>query len=285
MRKALILMLAATVLTPFAAQAQPREGTDDVDRRAEVQARYERQAERNQARSEQRQQRQEARQQRQATQSTQRVERQQPQQQAAPVAVTQRQRGDGTRRADRNPQLPSTHGWGGSRDDPSLRDEARRYDQQARENAVRYGTRQQREEIRQERREDRRDWRQDRRGDRRDWRQDRRETRRDWSRQWNRSAWRSDRRYDWQNWRYRNRNIYRLSPYYSPYRNHRYSRFSIGVFLNSLFYDQRYWIGDPWQYRLPAAPYGTQWVRYYDDVLLVDVYTGEVVDVIYNFFW
>jgi len=26
-------------------------------------------------------------------------------------------------------------------------------------------------------------------------------------------------------------------------------------------------------------------VRYYDDVILVDVYTGEVLDVIYDFFW
>ena len=116
-------------------------------------------------------------------------------------------------------------------------------------------------------------------------RQDRREARRDWRREWNRDSWRSDRRYDWQSWRYRNRNIFRVSPYYSPYRNHHYSRFSIGFFLDSLFYNQRYWISDPWQYRLPPAPYGTQWVRYYDDVLLVDVYTGEVVDVIHNFFW
>ena len=26
-------------------------------------------------------------------------------------------------------------------------------------------------------------------------------------------------------------------------------------------------------------------LRYYDDVLLVDTYSGEVVDVIYEFFW
>jgi len=26
-------------------------------------------------------------------------------------------------------------------------------------------------------------------------------------------------------------------------------------------------------------------VRYYDDVLLIDTYTGQVVDVIYDFFW
>ena len=59
----------------------------------------------------------------------------------------------------------------------------------------------------------------------------------------------------------------------------------IGVFLGAPFYSSRYRIHDPWQYRLPPAYPGTQWVRYYDDVLLVDVYTGEVLDVIYDFFW
>jgi len=97
--------------------------------------------------------------------------------------------------------------------------------------------------------------------------------------------WRNDRRYDWRNHRVRYRHIYRLSPYYAPYRNWHYRRFTIGFFLDPLFYSRSYWIGDPFYYRLPPAPPGTQWVRYYNDVLLVDVYTGEVLDVIYDFFW
>ena len=56
-------------------------------------------------------------------------------------------------------------------------------------------------------------------------------------------------------------------------------------FLEPLFFSQNYWLGDPGYYRLPPAPPGTRWVRYYDDVLLVDMYTGEVIDVIYDFFW
>ena len=119
------------------------------------------------------------------------------------------------------------------------------------------------------------------RGDRNDRRADRR---RNWRNDWNR-GWRNDNRYNWNGWRARNRHVFRLRPYYAPYRNWSYRRFSVGLFLDSLFYSQRYWIGDPWQYRLPAAPYGTQWVRYYNDVLLVDIYTGEVVDVIHDFFW
>ena len=55
--------------------------------------------------------------------------------------------------------------------------------------------------------------------------------------------------------------------------------------LGSLFFGSRYWINDPWQYRLPEVYGPYRWVRYYDDALLVDIYSGEVVDVIYDFFW
>ena len=58
-----------------------------------------------------------------------------------------------------------------------------------------------------------------------------------------------------------------------------------GYFLDELFYGQNYWIADPWQYRLPEVYGPYRWVRYYDDALLVDIYSGEVVDVIYDFFW
>lgn len=121
-------------------------------------------------------------------------------------------------------------------------------------------------------------WDNDRDRDRR-WDRDRR---RDYS--WNRN-WRHDRRYDWRNYRNSHRHLYRAGRYYSPYRHHRYSRFSIGFFLEPLFFSSRYWLHDPWYYRLPPAYPGTRWIRYYDDVLLVDMYTGEVIDVIYDFFW
>ncbi|AMO72935.1 RcnB family protein [Sphingorhabdus sp. M41] len=104
------------------------------------------------------------------------------------------------------------------------------------------------------------------------------------SRNWNRS-WRNDRRYDWQRYRQTHRNHYRLGRYYSPYRDYRYRRLNIGIYLGSAFYGSRYWINNPSYYRLPAAYPGTRWVRYYDDVLLIDTYTGEVIDVIYDFFW
>jgi hypothetical protein len=98
-------------------------------------------------------------------------------------------------------------------------------------------------------------------------------------------SWRDNNRYNWHSWRSHNRDIFRWGSYYSPYRNYSYRRLNIGFFLDSMFYSNRYWINDPWQYRLPDAYGPYRWVRYYDDALLVDIYSGEVVDVINNFFW
>jgi hypothetical protein len=99
------------------------------------------------------------------------------------------------------------------------------------------------------------------------------------------NRWRSDNRYDWRGNRRLHGDYYRQGRYYAPYRGHSYSRISIGFSLGTGFYGARYWINDPWQYRLPAAYGPYRWVRYYDDVLLVDVRSGRVVDVIRDFFW
>ncbi len=300
MRRVLILALLTAAAVPTAAVAQ-ESGSEEVSRE-----------QRREARQERRQQRQEVRQQRQEAPAVQRQERREQRQEArqqrqqAP-AVVQRQE----RRAERiQPQRNGTATtWIGNPNDPRMEAHRRRYEQLDRENARRNGTPEQyralvadqraqrgdrrddRRETRQERREDRRDFRQDRREDRREtrqdwrqdrreWRQDRREDRRDWNRDWRR-----DNRYDWQRYRNSNRFVFRVQPYYAPYRGYNYSRFSIGSLIDRLFWGQNYWIHDPWQYRLPAAPYGYQWVRYYNDVILVDTFNGRVVDVIYDFFW
>nr|WP_269142204.1 RcnB family protein [Sphingomonas sp. IC-11] len=102
---------------------------------------------------------------------------------------------------------------------------------------------------------------------------------------WNRD-WRRDSRYDWGRWRASNRNAFRLPRYYAPYGwNQGYRRFSVGAVLSSLLFAQSYWINDPWSYRLPETDGDLRWVRYYNDALLVDVYSGEVVDVINDIFW
>jgi hypothetical protein len=274
MRKALMgFVMAATVLTPVTAQAQRG---DRGDRSEHYQRMEQRNQQRygNQNRDGDREARQSRQRQAQAPQA-QAPQAQAPQAQPAPVQTAQRdgRRGDGNR-GDRGNRGDSGYqrGWQGP-NNPGTQRDADRYNRRAQENAIRYGTPAQRRDAIQDARRDGRDWRGDRRADRRDWNRD-----------WNR-GWRNDRRYDWQRWRYSNRNIYRLPAYYAPYRGWNYRRFSIGFALQPLFYSQRYWIGDPWQYRLPPAPYGTQWVRYYNDVLLVDIYTGRVIDVIYDFFW
>jgi len=99
---------------------------------------------------------------------------------------------------------------------------------------------------------------------------------------WNRD-WRNDRRYDWRNYRDRHRSTFHLGIYFDPF-GYSYRPFDIGYRLQPLYFGQRYWI-DPALYQLPYPPAGTQWVRYWDDAVLVDMYTGEVVDVIRNFFW
>ncbi|SEL88600.1 regulator RcnB of Ni and Co efflux [Sphingomonas palmae] len=105
------------------------------------------------------------------------------------------------------------------------------------------------------------------------------------SRGWDR-GWRQQRRYDWSGYRSSNRGAYRLPRYYAPYGwNRGYQRFGIGARLSPVLFAQSYWIDDPFAYRLPE-PYGPyRWVRYYNDAVLVDVYTGEVVDTIYDIFW
>jgi hypothetical protein len=118
--------------------------------------------------------------------------------------------------------------------------------------------------------------------DNNDWRNDRRADRND--RQWDR-RWRNDNRYDWQRYRNTNRNAFRGGTYYAPYRGYSYRRLGVGGVLNSLFFGSSYQLSDPWRYRLPEVYGPYRWVRYYDDVLLVDIYSGQVVDVIYDFFW
>ena len=112
--------------------------------------------------------------------------------------------------------------------------------------------------------------------------------RQNWNNNWNnrgRGDWRNDRRYDWRSYRNQHRDLFRGHRYVPPRGySHGYRLFSPGLRIDPFFYGQGYWLSDPWEYRLPPV-YGTyRWVRYYDDVLLIDISSGIVVDVIPNFF-
>ncbi|MDF2605364.1 hypothetical protein CA236_14945 [Sphingomonas sp. ABOLG] len=138
---------------------------------------------------------------------------------------------------------------------------------------------------RQDIREQRRDlYEAQRRGDRRDVRearQDLREARREYredlrdrDRRWARD--------DWRGYRNQNRALYARGQWRAPFR---YNQWRPGARIAPSYYAQRYWINDPWRYRLPPARPNTRWVRHYNDVLLVDYRRGTVLDVIRNFYW
>lgn len=136
------------------------------------------------------------------------------------------------------------------RDRQELRQEQRQLDR-----ARRYGDRR---DVR-EQREDVRDARRELREDRRDYRQD-----------------------EWRGYRNSNRALYSRGRWSSPYR---YQQFRTGATLNRGYYSSRYYINDPWRYRLPRAGANLRYVRHYNDVLLVNIRTGRVVNVIRGFYW
>lgn len=78
--------------------------------------------------------------------------------------------------------------------------------------------------------------------------------------------------------------MFQLGYYYDPF-GWSYRRYPIGWRLWPSYYEVDYWLNDPWMYRLPPAYGPYRWVRYWDDALLVNIHTGQVVDVVHNFFW
>lgn len=61
-----------------------------------------------------------------------------------------------------------------------------------------------------------------------------------------------------------------------------YRRWGIGMALPPLFLAQSYWYNDWAALGLPPPEPGFQWVRYGPDLLLVNISTGQVADVIYD---
>jgi Ni/Co efflux regulator RcnB len=99
---------------------------------------------------------------------------------------------------------------------------------------------------------------------------------------WNRN-WQNDARYDWRRYRNHHRSLFHLGFYYDPF-GWGYQPYSIGWRMWPAYYGNQFWI-DPGMYGLPYPPPGTRWVRYWNDALLVDTWSGEVIDVIPGFFW
>jgi len=73
--------------------------------------------------------------------------------------------------------------------------------------------------------------------------------------------------------------------YVAPYRGWSYRPVARGYQLRPAFYGPRYVIGNPHYYRLRPAARNQQWIRYGDDLLLVNVRNGRVLQVIRNRYW
>lgn len=72
--------------------------------------------------------------------------------------------------------------------------------------------------------------------------------------------------------------------YYYP-RGYGYRAYGIGGLLPRVFFDQRYYIGQPDFYRLPPAYAGTRWVRVGPDALLIRNYDGRIMRIIRGLFY
>ena len=73
--------------------------------------------------------------------------------------------------------------------------------------------------------------------------------------------------------------------YVAPYRNWSYRPVTVGYRLRPDFYGSRYYINDYSMYRLPRPAQFHRWIRYGDDLLLVDIRNGRVLNVIHYRYW
>ena len=134
------------------------------------------------------------------------------------------------------------------------------------------------DEVRRDRhelRQDRRDLRDAQyRGDRGDVRDARQELRED----------RRETRGDWRDYRRSHPDAFRRGGYRGP-SGYRYRPVNVGYRFQPGYYGRNYWVNDWQNYRL-ARPLGYQrWVRYGNDVVLVDIRNGTVASVNNGFFY
>jgi Ni/Co efflux regulator RcnB len=77
---------------------------------------------------------------------------------------------------------------------------------------------------------------------------------------------------------------YRIGGYRAPY-GYYVRTWGFGDFLPRGWYGQDYWIGDFLDYGLPYPPPGYEWVRVGGDALMIDRYSGRIVQVVRGIFW
>jgi Ni/Co efflux regulator RcnB len=95
---------------------------------------------------------------------------------------------------------------------------------------------------------------------------------------------RQELREDWRDYRQSHRNAYKRPAYVGP-RGYAYRPVAVGHRFDRAYYGDRYWVRNYSNYRLPAPRAGHRWVRYNNDVVMVNVRTGRVVTAYNGFFW
>ena len=134
-----------------------------------------------------------------------------------------------------------------------------------------------RQEVRHDHREVKRDRHEVRRdvrtGDKREAKQDRQELRED----------KRELKEDWRSYRSTHRSAFQRGRYSAPPGLH-YRAIKAGYRFAPAFYADRYWLSNYNTYRLPNPGYGHRWVRYGNDVVLVDVRSGIAVQILSAFF-
>ncbi len=94
---------------------------------------------------------------------------------------------------------------------------------------------------------------------------------------------RREHREDWRDWRSRHPDAYRGTAWSGP-RGYRWRPVTVGHRFDPVFYDRRYWV-DPYRYHLRPVRGYQRWVRYGNDVVLIDTRNGRVVDLYSSFFF
>jgi Ni/Co efflux regulator RcnB len=88
---------------------------------------------------------------------------------------------------------------------------------------------------------------------------------------------------DWRDYRGRHPDVYRGPAWAGP-RGYRWRPVTVGYRFTPTFYDRRYWV-DPYRYHLRPVLGYQRWVRYGNDVVLIDIRSGRVLEVNNDFFF
>ena len=81
------------------------------------------------------------------------------------------------------------------------------------------------------------------------------------------------------------RSARRHAVYVAPYRNWAYRPVTVGFQLRPAFFGSRYYVTNYGTYHVRAPGRYQRWIRYGDDLVLVNVRTGRVLQVVRNRFW